>query len=104
MKTSWKIKLKCTTKAAVGGKLPNVCKSCIPNEWQGEGGRGIHSLLSEDEEMDEGVRTGEVVQGVLAGAAIFMCFLRQADRCLRCRQTEDNNYIPGLTITAFLHP
>lgn len=50
--------------------------------------------------MDEGARTGEVVQGVLAGAAIFMCFLRQADQC----QTEDHNYIPGLTITVFLHP
>lgn len=49
--------------------------SCIPNEWQSEGGRGIHSLLSDDEERDEGVRTGEVVKGVLAGSAIIMCFL-----------------------------
>lgn len=61
MKTSWKIKLKCTKKSSSGGGggvLLNVCHSCIPKERQGEGGgRGIHSLLSEDEEADEGVRT-----------------------------------------------
>lgn len=79
-------------------------KSCIPNEWQSEEGRRIHSLLSDDEERDEGVRTGEVVKDVLAGSTIITCCLRPADQCPSCPQTEDNNYIPGLTITVFLHP
>lgn len=62
--------------------------SCIQNEWQqgkkgrGEEGKGggkggIHSFLSYDAEMDEGVHTGQV--SALAGLAIIsrdVVFLR----------------------------
>lgn len=41
-------------------------------EKGGGGGkeRGIHSFLSYDAEMDEGVHTGRVMQSALAGLAI----------------------------------
>lgn len=45
----------------------------------GEGGEGVHSFLSYDAEMDEGVHTGQVMQGALAGLAIVtrdVVFLR----------------------------
>lgn len=45
----------------------------------GEGGEGVHSFLSYDAEMDEGVHTGQVMQGALAGLAIVtrdLVFLR----------------------------
>lgn len=52
--------------------------SCIQNEWQqeknreeGEGG-GIHSFLSNNAEMDEGVHTGQVMQSASAGLAIIL--------------------------------
>ena len=58
--------------------------SCIQNEWQqekikggggrggggGGGGWGIHSILSYDAEMEEGVHTGQVMQSALAGLAV----------------------------------
>ena len=60
--------------------------SCIQNECQlggktGEegGGDGVHSFLSYDAEMDEGVHTGQVMQSALAGLAIVtrdVVFLR----------------------------
>lgn len=52
--------------------------SCIQNEWQQEkrGSRGIHSFLSYDAEMDEGVHTGQVKQSVLAIIWRDVVFLR----------------------------